>query len=443
MKRNKHTHLHGHRGQAFADQIRGILPEQILCVSIDISKDFHVVLIHNGLGEIVRSSFEIDIFRHGFEHLCVAVEEAKRETEARVILVGLEPTGHYYDNLARHIHAGGQAVTIVNSYAVKQNRSQRMMAREKNDEIDAASIGDLLRRGEGTRCRPVTGIYLQLQQLDRLRMREMKIQTMYKNRIIGRLDILFPGLILTQAAKEKGYEPLFKVPFWECVTLQRLIRVCPDPRHLAAMSVDELNARFHAQGYRLGRVFARRIIAYAHKVLWPDPAVAAIHADLLPLELTALEQIEARIAVLDQQIEDLLEETPYQILTRVKGLSSVTVGSLAGAVGDPANYKRSRQVFRFSGLVSGRDDSGIRQRQGDGQGVVKTGSVHLRRALGTMLNGLILHQPVLSSYYHKKKQTKKTGVARVATMRRATGILWATVRDQEARTLIMRGETTM
>ena len=68
MKRNKQTHLHGHRGQAFADQIRGILPEQILCVSIDISKDFHVVLIHNGLGEIVRSSFEIDIFRHGLSN---------------------------------------------------------------------------------------------------------------------------------------------------------------------------------------------------------------------------------------------------------------------------------------------------------------------------------------------------------------------------------------
>ena len=104
--------------------------------------------------------------------------------------------------------------------------------------------------------------------------------------LFGRLDILFPGLILTKAAEDKGYEPLFKVPFWECVTLQRLIRICPDPRRLAAMMEVELNDRFHAQGYRLGRVYARRIIAYARKVLWPDPAVAAIHADLLPLELT-------------------------------------------------------------------------------------------------------------------------------------------------------------
>ena len=65
MKRNRRTHLRGHRGQAFADQIRGLQNEQILCVSIDISKDFHVVLLHNGLGEVVTPSFEIDIFRPG------------------------------------------------------------------------------------------------------------------------------------------------------------------------------------------------------------------------------------------------------------------------------------------------------------------------------------------------------------------------------------------
>ena len=65
MKRKQRMHLRGQRGQAFADQIRGVQPERILCVSIDVSKDFHVVLLHNGLGEIVTPSFEIDIFRSG------------------------------------------------------------------------------------------------------------------------------------------------------------------------------------------------------------------------------------------------------------------------------------------------------------------------------------------------------------------------------------------
>jgi transposase len=150
MSRKQRTHLRGERGQAFADKIRAIPLEQILCVSLDIHKYFHVVMIHNALGEIVTPTFELDIFQTGFDQLCQAIHEAVVRTEAKVILVGMEPTGHYFENLARHLHQRPQPVTLINSYAVSKNRDQQMMHREKDDEIDGASIGDLLRRGEGT-----------------------------------------------------------------------------------------------------------------------------------------------------------------------------------------------------------------------------------------------------------------------------------------------------
>jgi len=46
-------------------------------------------MIHNGLGEIVTSTFEIDIFRSGFEQLCQAVDQAIKQTQAQVVLVGM------------------------------------------------------------------------------------------------------------------------------------------------------------------------------------------------------------------------------------------------------------------------------------------------------------------------------------------------------------------
>ena len=49
MSRKNKTHIRGERGQAFADKIRGLNLEQILCVSLDISKYFQVVMIHNAL----------------------------------------------------------------------------------------------------------------------------------------------------------------------------------------------------------------------------------------------------------------------------------------------------------------------------------------------------------------------------------------------------------
>ncbi|MGD8518663.1 MAG: transposase, partial [Anaerolineae bacterium] len=118
MSRKKRTHLRGERGQAFANKIRGIPLEQILCVSLDVHKYFHVVMIHNALGEIVMATFEIGIFQTGFDRLCQAIDEAVAQTDARVVLVGMEPTGHYFENLARHLTCRPQPVTLINSFAV-------------------------------------------------------------------------------------------------------------------------------------------------------------------------------------------------------------------------------------------------------------------------------------------------------------------------------------
>jgi transposase len=443
MSRKKRTHLRGKRGQAFADKIRGIPMEQILCVSLDIHKYFHVVMLHNGLGEMVTPTFEIDIFQSGFELLCQAVDEAIVRTEAQVVLTGMEPTSHYFENLARHLLNRPQPVTLINSYAVKQNRDQQMMHHEKDDEIDTAAIGDLLRRGEGTPFKPATGVYLELQHLDRVRLSKVKMRTMLQNQIIGHLDRIFPGLVIIGKEAKERCPPIFSTDFWECKTLQHLIRVCPDPRVLVAMSPQDLVNAFRAQQYRLNRIRAAKIIAYTKKILLPDAELVAIRSQLLQHDLALLEEVEGHIVQMEDRMRTLLVETPYPIWVKLKGLSVVQVARLAASIGDPANYDYAAQVFRRSGLVSGRNDSGTRQRKGKGKGVVKVGDVYLRRALMDACMTLLLHQPVLHEYYTTLKVSKHPGVARVATARRLIGILWAILRDRHSLTLILNKGATM
>ena len=443
MSRKKRTHLRGERGQAFADKIRGIPLEQILCVSLDIHKYFHVVIIHNALGEIVTPTFEIDIFQTGYEQLCRAIDEAVVCTDSQVVLTGMEPSSHYFENLARHLHKRPQPVTLINSFAVTKNRDQQMMQREKDDEIDTAAIGDLLRRGEGTPFNPLSGVYLQLQHLDRVRISKVKIRTMLQNQILGHLDRIFPGLVIVGDDAKDRYEPLFATSFWECQTLQHLIRVSPDPRKLAAMSAPDLIDAFHAHNYAMGPIGAARIIAYAKKALLPDADLIAIRCELLQHDLALLEEVEYHIVQLEDRLRDLLTETPYMVWTKLKGISDIQVVSLAAAIGDPANYSHAKQVFRRSGLVPGRNDSGTRQRKGKGKKIVKVGDVYLRRALMNALATLLLHQFVLREYCNKLKVSKPAGVARVATARRAIGILWAILRDQRSETLTLKKGVTM
>ena len=168
-----------------------------------------------------------------------------------------------------------------------------------------------------------------------------------------------------------------------------------------------------------------------------------IRSELLQHDLALLEAVEHHIGSLAAREIALLDQTPYPIWTKLKGLSPIQVASLAAAMGDPAHYAYAAQVFRRSGLVSGRSDSGTRQRKGKGKRVVKTGDVYLRRALMNAVATLLMHQPILGRYYHQLKQTKPAGVARVATARRAMGILWATLRDQRPATLILKRGVTM
>lgn len=436
MSKKRSVHLRGKRGQAFADLIRGISPERILCVSLDISKYFHVAMIHNGLGEIVTPTFEVDIYQSGFDQLCQALEQAKVRRSAQVVLIGMEPTSHYFENLARHLLAHSQPVTLINSFAVKQNREQQLMRREKTDQIDVAAIGDLLRRGEGSPYQPPTGVYLQLQQYDRVRLGKLKIERMLKNQIIGHLDRIFPGLVVLDETAKERYAPLFDTDFWQCRTLQDLIRVCPNPHQLVRLSPQQLVQAFHARQCRLGPATAARIIAQAHKTLLPDPELAAIRCALLHHDLALLEAVQAHITSLEQRLAELIEQTPYQVWTKLKGLSVVQVASLAAAIGDPTHYTEAAQVFRRSGLVSGRNDSGRRQRKGKGHPVLKAGDVYLRRALMSAVATLILHQPVLRRYNQHLQTSKPAGVARVATARKTIGILWAVLRDQSANSLI-------
>jgi len=397
-----------------------------------------VVMIHNALGEIVTPTFEIDIFKTGFEQLCQVIDEAIDRTQAQLVLVGLEPTGHYFENLARHLDQRPQPVTLINSYAVSQNRKQQMMRREKDDPIDVASIGDLLRRGEGSSYQPLQGIYLELQQLDRVRQGKVKMRTMLKNQIIGHLDRIFPGLVIIGEGARERYTPMFATDFWECRTMQHLIRVCPDPRQLMAMSTTDLIAAFHAHNFKMGPKTATKIITYTQNVLLPDPEVIAIRSELLHHDLILLDAVAERVVVMEERLVDLVVQTPYQIWTKLKGLSDIQVARLAASIGDPDHYTHAKQIFRRSGLVSGRNDSGTRQNKGKGNKIVKTGDVHLRRALLDAIRTFILHQPVLFSYYSKLKLTKPDLVARVATARRANGILWATLRDQHSTTLLYK-----
>lgn len=428
---SKHRkHLQGARGQAFLKLIRGVPPERIVCVSIDVHKYYHEVLIHNGYGEILGPRFEIDIFRSGFDELCSVIDTTLEETEAQVLLIGMEPTSHYFENLAQHLQERYPLVRMVNGSAVQQNRGQRMLRAEKSDEIDLCSIGDLVLRNECFPYRPLRGHHLRLQHWVRYRQAKVKARTALKNQIIGHLDRIFPGLVQPSRRASRG-DPLLFRSFWTCQTAQRLIQICPNPGELAQMERAELIRRFHSRGWRMGESTAARIVHFAQQVLVPDPEVIEARLPLLERDLSLLEVLDQMIAEVEKQIADHLARTEGQILTRIKGIGVLRSAAYVAGIGNPKHYEHAGQTFRRSGLISGSNDSGNHQRGGEGHPITKVGDPHLRGALVELTRGLCQWQPYFGDYRSRlEARGKHLGVATVATARKVNGVLFALMRDQ-------------
>jgi transposase len=430
MSGKKRKHVQGRRGESYVELIRDVPQDRIVCVSIDVHKYFHLVMIHNGYGEILVPAFRINIFRSGFEQLCAVIDEVVLAIDVQVLLIGMEPTGHYFKNVARHLLERYPHVRLVNSYAVKENRNQNMLRGQKTDEIDVCAIGDLVLRNRCFSYQPLGGAYLQLQQWVRFRTAKVKMRTALRNQVIGHLDRIFPGLVRCNKSGPEELPRLFP-SFWDSQTAQHLLRVCPDPRRLVGMEPSELMGLFHAQHWRMGLVTAGRVIRFAQHVLVPHDDVIDTRLPLLDSDLALLDAVGRAIVNAEAQIAHFLAQTEGQILTRMKGIGPLRAAAYIAGIGNPNDYEHAGQTFKRSGLISGRKDSGVHQRRGAGRRVTKAGDPHLRCALVGIALGLCQWQPCFRDYKAQLiARGKHPNVATVATARKVNGVLFALLRDQ-------------
>lgn len=98
--------------------------------------------------------------------------------------------------------------------------------------------------------------------------------------------------------------------------------------------------------------------------------------------LRAVEETEARLAVLDQQMQDMAQgeayRAPVQYLRCLKGIDTISAVTLLVEAQDFARFKRAREFMSFTGLAGSEHSSGEKVRRGH---ITKTGNAHIRRIL--------------------------------------------------------------
>jgi transposase len=327
------------RGKFSRNEKLTFIRDDMLIVGCDIGSETHYARAIDTKGrELSQGAFSFENNAEGFRSakdwaLQLAVQHEKNQ-----IVLGLEPTGHYWFSLAAWMIANGISVVQVNPYAVKQTKELEDNSQAKNDAKDPKLIADLVKNGNYGMPYLPEDVYADLRVLCTLRDQLTEDRVRNMNRLHREMKIVFPE-----------YKEAFgKV---DGIFTLSILAKAPLPRELVSLGEDGVKAIWHAEklrggGYKRAKEIVRLAGVSAGVTQGAESrklAIVSFVSKILDLT-TEIEEIEVQIAQKCREVpraENVLE---------IKGLGDTIVSGILAEMGDIDRFDAAKEIQKLSGL---------------------------------------------------------------------------------------------
>lgn len=384
-----------------------------VAVGIDIGAYQHAVAVcRAGEREADRRTIQISANRAGFRDLARWMDRLAEP----VSLVVMESSGHYWYNLASHLHHAGVPVAVVNPLASKYFGKRRLQ-RSKSDKADARTLAAL-----GMYDQPRTQVPLaqsELREAARFTMRLVREQAEVCQRIQRLIDLGFPEL------HEAWDDPT-------CVSALAVLRTAPTARAVARLQLETLAGlkRPGEGGRAIGRVKAEQLQALAMESV-AAPELESQVAFEMRLLIQQYDFLERQITEAEAQLASLLDgETARRLLT-IPGVGPATAATLLAEIGDIWRFTDVDQLLAYAGVHPKERSSGKKgERPETSWTMAKTGNAYLRAAAYRMAVVGIKHNSILRQHYARKRAAGKSPMNAVGhCMSKALSMVWGVWRS--------------
>jgi transposase len=144
---------------------------------------------------------------------------------------------------------------------------------------------------------------------------------------------------------------------------------------------------------------------------------------LIELELDHLREVEGRLAELQQQIEAWHRESDASCrLAAIPGVGVLTATAVVASVGDARQFRNSRQMAAWIGLVPKQHSTGGKPRL---LGISKRGDTYLRTLLIHGGRSVLRHSTAPEAWHNRLVQRRHKNVAAVAIANKNARTIWA------------------
>lgn len=358
-----------------------------LVIGMDIAKRTHYACMVDERGLLLKKSFPVYQSRQGFEFFYNQILESMKTFDKTDVIIGIEPTGHYWLNLAYYLEDRGIPLVMCNPMHVKRSKELDDNLQTKNDAKDALVIARLVKDGRYSYPRILKETEAELRVGATLKGNFSEELGALKNKIIRWTDRYFPEF--PQVFPSLGKMALAAL---ECT---------PFPSDVATKEPEELLVLYReVEGLKSPqKPKARQLIECARDSIGITEGQQMAKLEIATLVQRYL-QVEKEIQALEEKLVALIQTSAeYEWLQTVPGLGDKTIIDLLSEIGSFSHYNHPRQLIKLAGLTLRENSSGQHKGQ---KRISKRGRRQLRALLFRVMIPMIRHNEAfrkLHEYY--------------------------------------------
>jgi transposase len=329
------------------NQKLGAITAKTLIVGVDIAKETQWARFVDYRGLELGKTLKFQNDKKGFENILSSIEAICKKKRLEGVIVGMEPTGHYWKPLANYLLMNEIKVVMVNPYHTKKAKELDDNSQTKSDKKDALTIAKLVRDGRYYEVYMPQDIFAELRILSNARISLMKRHNALKNTITAVMDEYFPEI-----------KTVFKNPLTGKTSMQ-ILKTCPFPSLILELGVEGVLAEIKkAVKKTVGRKKAQQLVETARNSI--GVRYGTVSAKLkLDLMIEELELLTKQLDHLENAMELALAEIKYgEIILSIPGIGVVSAASFLGEIGDPLRFDHPRQISKMAGYNLVEDSSG-------------------------------------------------------------------------------------
>jgi len=358
-------------------------------IGVDIAKSLQWARFTDYRGLELGNALKFRNDKNGFENILSSIKTICKLKKLDKVIVGMEPTGHYWKPLANYLILNGITVVMVNPYHTKRAKELDDNSPTKSDIKDALTIARLVRDGRYYEVYMPQDVFAELRVLSTSRISLMKRHNALKNTITAVMDEYFPELLT-----------VFKYPLKGKASMQ-IMKSCPLPSLILGLGVDGVLAEIKkAVKKTVGKKKAQQLVEAAEDSIGVTYGTTAAKLKLglmieeLELLTKQLEQIESAMGLA------LADTGMKEIILGIPGIGIVTAASFLGEIGDPLRFEHPRQISKMAGYNLVEDSSG---KNISGTVISKRGRKNLRNVLYQMARTMVAVNTEMKELYRYLK----------------------------------------